>query len=567
MPYVIFFVLAIVLIGGYFALLATLLSSLVVFIGLPLLAFAAVGAYAYGAVAPLVLLVAPKWETAREQRLATPLAVTSGTVLGKQPSGEMAAHGWDSAWPNYFPYQASRDFRLVVDVLRRFCLNVFMMPWRWCRSMWRGKGLLARLFFWFPVVVSTVLVVGLPMMLFAILAMVSVALFVVLLWVAMMAATGIARLFGYFYGLRERVSRKRAGKELACPSCYRTTLFPGYQCPGCGRTHRLLQPGPLGIINRVCECGASLPTTASRAAARQLEVVCPYCDITLGTTAGSRPTLLVPVMGSVGVGKTSFLAAAVTGMARATASAGSFAPINPAADQFTQLAHTGMTLPKTAYAGRPDVLVFEASMGGPVHDIQLVDAAGEFFVNWESAQQLSYIDTAPAWVLVIDPLMLPEVRDRLDAAGVGIDESVIGTGAPSDAYASVVDRFTAGGGKLTKKSLAVVVSKADILAQVPEWAELGSSARAVRQLLMDNGADNLIRGAELDFTAIDYFAIEAAPASQPTLVRDPLRVIDWALARKGLRLSFLDLIPAEPELAATAAATSDTTASPAPITQ
>jgi len=541
MPYLILFFLALFLLLGYLIALGYLLFAIFAIAFIPLVVVAAVLAYGFAMVAPIVLLTGRRWESDRSLGLATPADVVAGRVLGTGPAGEMAGHGFDSAWPNYFPYQAKRDFAFVARKVGDVCVRFLKTPWRWTASLWRRSGGIARWLWWVPVIVFMIATIGIAMTLFAVLSIIAAALFVATLWALMTVTTWIVRLAGFLYGSNERASRARARKDLTCPACYRTTLVPGYKCSGCGRTHRLLQPGPLGILSRTCECGTKLPTTATKAAAQHLEVVCPYCDAELGTTAGSRPTVLVPVIGHVGVGKTTFFASAVMGMTELTskADAGSFAATNPVAQQFSTLASGTSVLPKTAFAGRPEVMTFEASMGGAMHDIQLVDAAGEFFVNWESAQGLTYIDSAVGWVFIVDPLTLPEVRDKMESAGVGIGSTTVGTGDTGDAYASVVDRFKAAGGSLKSKSLAIVLSKADLLVQVPEWSELGTGEHDVRALLLENGADNLLRGIELDFSTIGYFAVESQSRAQLEPMRDPVRVIDWVLAQRRLQLSFL----------------------------
>lgn len=548
MPILIILFIGLLLFWGYLIALWFVLFAIFVLAFVPMVAVAAVLAYGFAMIAPLVILTAKRWEGERSQRLATPDEVALGRVLGKGPTGEMQAHGFDRAWPNYFPYQAKRDFTFVAVKVWVVCLRFLKMPWRWVAKLWKKSGSFSRWLWWVPVIVFMVVSVGVAMTVFSVLAMIAAAIFVGILWLMMTVATWIARLAGFLYSNRERASRRRASKELTCPTCYRMTLIPGYKCSGCGNIHRLLQPGPLGILRRTCECGTTLPTTATKAAAQHLEVVCPYCDAKLGITAGSRPTVLVPVIGHVGVGKTTFFASAVTGMAQYASQAGdrTFAATNSVAQQFVSLVSGTTMLPKTAFAGRPEVMTFEASMGGTMHDIQLVDAAGEFFVNWESAQALTYIDSASSWVFIIDPLTLPEVRDKLDSAGVTLGSTMVGTGDTGDAYASVVDRYKAAGGDLKVKSLAIVLSKSDLLTQVPEWSALGTTREGVRALLIDNGADNLIRGIELDFSTIGYFAIESQSRDQLDPVRDPVRVIDWVLAQRRLALSFMG--PLEPAL-------------------
>tara|TARA_B100000614_G_scaffold195594_1_gene176851 strand:- start:1139 stop:2824 length:1686 start_codon:yes stop_codon:yes gene_type:complete len=554
-PYLILLFLALFLLGAYIVALGFLLFLIATFAIVPLVAIAAVGAYAVAAILPLILLV-NKGLSGIDGDLATPAEVVGGRVLGARPSGEMAAHGWDPAWPLYFPYQAKRDFKAVAAWMIGFNLAALKLPWRWVSALWlRSKGF-SRWLWWVPVIVFMIPTVALPITLFAVLETLAGAIFIGLLWLVMTATTYLARAGGAAYGATERSSRRRASKELVCPTCYRTTLTPGYLCATCGRAHRLLQPGPLGILTRTCECGSRLPTTATRAAKAHLEVVCPYCDGQLSATAGARPTVLIPVVGPVGAGKTTFFASAVVGMQDyALGAGGAFEPTNPAATQFASLASTAELLPKTAFAGRPEVMTFEASRGGSTHDIQLVDAAGEFFVDWESAQALTYIDSATGWVFVIDPLMLPEVRDVIERNGVDLGQTIVGTGDIGGAYASVVDRFKASGGRLKDKALAVVVSKADLLVQVPEWSQL-REASAVRQLLFNHGADNLLRGAELDFEKISYFAVESRDREALDPSRDPVRVIDWALAQKRLKLSFMP-VAAQPAPVEDAAAHHD----------
>ena len=78
----------------------------------------------------------------------------------------------------------------------------------------------------------------------------------------------------------------------------------------------------------------------------------------------------------------------------------------------------------------------------------------------------------------------------------------------------------------------------------------------VRQLLFNHGADNLLRGAELDFEKISYFAVESRDREALDPSRDPVRVIDWALAQKRLKLSFMP-VAAQPAPVEDAAAHHD----------
>ena len=73
----------------------------------------------------------------------------------------------------------------------------------------------------------------------------------------------------------ERVSASVERPRSKCPTCYEVTETPSYRCngPGCATMHRDISPGPLGMIQRRCNCGQALPTTVGRAA-KTLEAFC-----------------------------------------------------------------------------------------------------------------------------------------------------------------------------------------------------------------------------------------------------------------------------------------------------
>lgn len=540
MPWVILIVIGGGLFFGYVFLLLWLITAIAAVALGPLLIIATIAAFGCAMVMPIVLLLAPPWREARDRQLRTPEEVRAGSVVGRAPRGEMAGHGWDHAWPTYFPYQAMRDFSFVSTWMWQQSVRFFNIPVRWTSKLWNMNTGALRWLWWLPVIGGMLVTAGIALWIYAALTMMFTTVFTAILWVVMTVLTGVSHLFGAFYGGLERSGRRRAAKELSCENCYRTTYVPGYRCPECAETHRLLRPGPLGIFRRVCHCGTVLPSTATRAAAKELTVVCPYCDAVLGATAGARPTVLVPIIGPVGAGKTTFFASAVRGMRTlASEQNGSFAALNGPARQFVDLAQQGGVLPKTAVVTQPEVMTFEAALGSEPHEVQLVDAAGEHFVSQESTDKLSYIDASAAWIFVLDPLMLPEVRSRLEENAVDLGDTQVGSGDLTNAYKSVIERLKATSVSLKKKSLAVVVTKADLLVQVPDWSDLGSS-ESVKDMLLGAGAHNLVQGAEFDFgDRLVFFATESRTREGLDPRRDPVRVIDWALSSRGVRLSFL----------------------------
>lgn len=542
MPYLIIFLIAIFIVLLYIWLLGWLLFVIASAALGPLLLLALIASFVLAAVMPIILLTSSRWQEDRDRRLRTPDQVQAGAVLGRAPRGETAGWGWDHAWPTYFPYQAKGDFGFVANWMWHRSRAFFALPIKWASALWAITTGVVRLAWWLPVIIAMLVTIGIPSWIFAVFVTMFTFVFIAVLWVVMTAATLISRAFGEIYGSVERGRRRRAAKQLNCPNeeCYRTTYFPGYECPTCGETHRSLQPGPLGVFQRVCACGTTLPSTASRAAAQKLTVVCPYCSTRLDASAGARPTVLVPVIGPVSAGKTTLFASAVRGMAAlATERHGRLEPANDPARRFVELSRAGGVLPKTADASRPQVMTFDVALDGGEYELQLVDAAGERFVTQESTGTLTYIDSSGAWVFVLDPLMLPEVRSRLDENAIQLGATKVGTGDLAGAYQSVVERFKAMNGDLKGKALAIVVTKADLLVQVPEWSDLGSSD-SVKDMLGEAGAHNLVRSAEFDFKdELMFFATEAQTRQGLDPKRDPVRVIDWAIARRRMKLQFL----------------------------
>lgn len=222
MPF--FILLALALLIAYLFALGFVIVAVSTVAFVPLVLLAAVAAYLFAAVVPLVLLTSERWAQPRSAILTTPAEVVAGNVLGAAPRGEMAYHGWDHAWPNYFPYQAQRDFRFVVAVMTRVSRYFLVLPWRWVRALWNKSDGMARWLWWLPIIIGMVPTIAVPLTFFAVMLVLTSALFVGVLWVVMTVMTAIARLFGFVYGSTERSARRRASKPAlvsAARSCPR----------------------------------------------------------------------------------------------------------------------------------------------------------------------------------------------------------------------------------------------------------------------------------------------------------------------------------------------------------
>lgn len=465
--------------------------------------------------------------------VASPDAVVEGSVLGARPKGAARNFGWDSAWPLYVPYQSRRDLRAVLAqnravlrAVREASANlvdgfvddlVGLIVWTVLFALPYGG-------FWIGAWAST------------------------LLWAAVMVVLGRTVAFVQWVGTAlyrwfDRLARKRVDATFNCTSCYRETTTPSYRCPNaaCDQVHRDISPGPLGIVSRRCSCGTAMPTTV-RAAARVLVGVCPFCDADAPTGSGVRKVVALPVVGSVGAGKTQLLTAGVVAVEeRARSLGGRLEALNPAAEQFLTAARgvvsTGRGVAKTDWT-RPEGVPFALGLEEREIELLILDAAGEHFAEHDRARGLSYFDTADVVVLVLDPFALPQVLDLLRASGVG--QVPVASGDPETAYGTVIDRMRDQGLKVGRKHLAVAVTKVDVVQQLPGGGQMipGDSG-SVRSWLEAHGAANFVRRMDLDFRSVEFFAVDSYGRRAPLDPLHPVRIVDWALRMSNARTELL----------------------------
>jgi hypothetical protein len=457
-------------------------------------------------------------------RIATPADVVAGKVLGKAPRGASRYFGWDRAWPVYNPHQAQRDAVAVLGQTR--WVTGLAFGWLGDLGPWMAVAL--------PAVVGFALGAWLSILVWS-LVMGLLGGFAYLL-----QQVGVLAYWGY-----DRLSRRQRKATLRCAKCYRITVIPSYQCPNsaCRTTHHNVMPGPLGIVHRLCGCGTRLPTTV-RAAAKHLVTVCPHCLQAVPEGSGTRRVLPLPVIGAVGAGKTQFLSGGIVELELQVARlSGSLTPISPAARTFLTNAKlavaSGQRVAKTEWLNRPEGVPFILTLPGREIELQLMDAAGENFVDWERSQALSYIDTADVLLFFFDSLALPEMRELLQISGKA-GTVPVAQGDPGDAYASVVDRLRAEDVRLGKKTLAVILTKVDVLQTLPVSRKLApTDSDSIRAWLTDNGADGFVRRVDQDFKQVSYFAVDSYGPRNALDSLHPLQVLDWALKVTDHRLSVL----------------------------
>ena len=473
-------------------------------------------------------------------QVATPARMAAGELIKNPPPGENAAHGWDRAWPVYVPYQAGFD-RQAVNALTKKRVRA---AWAFFTSRGPQSGRPAA--GWEKTLGQKMLdvphwlawsVVALPLIgCFIVGTVASVLTWQVIMWLGQSLVTLASAAVQAILRWYESWSRRRAHQSMLCSHCLRSSSSPAYRCSRCSVVHYVVQPGPQGLLHRVCECGAKLPNTVS-GASRKLKVVCPYCGQDMADGAGIRHVVVLPVIGAVAAGKTRFLRMSVVQVGDGLTGRGSLMALSPEAKAFLndsrELVRDGRHTVKTPHV-MPRALQYQVvERGREEIELNIIDAAGEFFGDWETSNELPFLEAAPAYVLLIDPLGLADVHAEF-AQTLPADRNDMDIAPPDqiNAYHTVMDRLRAQGVDLSKRALLVVVSKADILRSLPCGQTLRGSASsdAVRQWLAGNGMDSALQSFRMDFGTVEYFACDSMhhlPHEDPV---SPWRVVSRVAA-------------------------------------
>lgn len=456
---------------------------------------------------------------------ATPFLVAEGEIFDNWPVGPHD-FPWDRAWPGYLLTQYRRD------VARAFSIPAAVVPFLLVKKM----GWLA-----FPAYIPALAYLGVYNATIFVLVTVTYPFALVAMMIRVLLIALLRRIDTWSMALH------RATAGCSQSGCYHQTALPSFECSNtqCPEIHRDLRPGRLGVLYRRCDCGVVLPTMITRAS-RSLVAICPSCDSPLSDSAGSRQTIQVPVFGSVASGKTRFILAAVLGFKEKLENlSGSLT----AEDEYstailaagTNLLHEQASTQKTSAAKTPTGIVLRAGRKtGRDVEIHVFDTAGELFHTQDTAQALSFLETAHALVFVLDPFTIKAIRTTATNSQSHLFTDVeLGRGLPSDAYQSAVERLRNAGIDTKRKSLAVVLPKADKLFLLPAARDLDPKDQSsIVAWLEGQGLDDLVHRMGMDFTDVRYFLSDSMTAIGQTAEElHPSLALEWVLTRSGADLT------------------------------
>ena len=429
----------------------------------------------------------------------------------------------DFAWPGYFVVQVWLDWWVMAE--RIIALLVPVWDWSWTRARQSGWFGLAAWPLLLPVAVALAgLTAGLALV--AALVLVVLILVTAVVWTLGTATAVVLR------GLDRtgQVVRRSGGN---CPRCYQVSSLPVYRCGGPhhdhdSALHHDIRPGLLGLFHRRCGCGRRLPTMVLRAA-RSMAALCPLCGADLHSGAGAATDVRVPVFGAPSSGKTHLVMAGVVGMLRQSGDVQvtlADEHSERAYRSFAAVIDSGGSAVKTDAAGQPIAITLRLQQGKRDALVHVYDAAGEALNNPELNEKFQYLDASRTLVFVLDPFAIPDVRQRYQRTFADLFRTAnVSADLPEPSYQNIVTRLRQYGVRTEQKRLAFVVSKRDLVRQLPDTNGLTDDSDAIRSWLVERGADNLVTSAERDFGTVRYFFVSAKDSTG----QGPLRPFRWLL--------------------------------------
>ncbi len=444
----------------------------------------------------------------------------------------------DRAWPNYFAGQARIDHATMTLRFRDTCARLWEVP----HSSW------VRLGAQHPALRLTLWPLALIVLAFQAAATLTGALVLVAATVVMAATSAVFWACGTAIAVllrtADRLWRGVFRAKGSCPTGFHTFAVPTYRCGGAhtpaeveagSDLHRDIRAGRQGVLYRRCECGNLLPTMVLRAASSQ-QALCPYCLDPLSRGTGLHTDVRLPYFGATSAGKTNLIMAAAVALKQAAEKNGLrwSLPDEHSRTEFAryeQRVQQGQNAPKTA-GGVPAAVTVTIAKRHRGAMVRFFDAAGETLADSAQNADLTYLEKSGGLIFVLDPFSIPDVRGQFETAFS--DLFVLANAAvdnPQKSYTTTVSRLRDLGVNVQRRHLSFVVSKADLLAKLPSQPASDSSADIAAWLCL-HLESNLIRMAQRDFAEVRFFL--ATVHNGQTI--DAYRVIEWLLAKEGVRL-------------------------------
>lgn len=427
--------------------------------------------------------------------------VAFGRVLSRSVQAEGGTRRGivDTALVGYWASQLPSDGWLAAKTALRETLRT-IIPYQPPRGGARRKpaGWMAS-----GIVIWTLRILTAPFVLAALVVVVPlVALVSAVLWTFGLGSRLFARL------LRRHLPRH----DFHCPTCKTRSRHPWFVCT-CGNVHERLEPGVLGARARRCGCDEALLPTTDGGGRRQLTMICSSGHV-IAPFAGQCPEVVVEIAGPARSGRTVLVGAVLRRLAALT----TFGSLAAGIGDDRSLAAASELVVGVDPAGDDHVSVHLETADGRVN-VLICDADGETWHDIDGIRRRNLLQLAPAIVLLVDPIAITTVYDRV--AGRVVDPRRFA----DESSTAVLERVLAGVGAAyghgREVPLAVVVTKTDLFGigaeidaagPVPAEGRPTSDSDRVRAWLLVQGEGNFVLAAEQRFPQIRFFRTAVSPS-------------------------------------------------------
>ncbi|MFL0197573.1 hypothetical protein ACJDU8_18680 [Clostridium sp. WILCCON 0269] len=286
-----------------------------------------------------------------------------------------------------------------------------------------------------------------------------------------------------------------------CPHCLSKFNIPYYVCPNCGRVHKVLTPGPYGIIKRKCKCKKVIPCT-NLGGRFKLKALCPVCGKDIESRESSP--ICIPVVGPKSSGKTSFVYSAISTLIEHISGEKKWNMrfLNQESEEkihrCVALFKKGIPPEKTANNHTDVYNVFINSHKFASEKLlYLYDIAGEYFNLRSNIRIQNHYKYIQGLVFIIDPLCMAHKEKYVKK------ENFIKINSVNANVHDFIDRFILGLReinqielkKLIPVPLAVIVNKMDLFNYDGD----------IEDFLRDIGEDTIIKKFEYNFANYKFF--------------------------------------------------------------
>lgn len=291
-----------------------------------------------------------------------------------------------------------------------------------------------------------------------------------------------------------------------CPHCHSKFNIPYYICPGCGQIHRMLIPGPYGIIKRKCQCGAVIPST-NFSGRSKLKAICPVCSENIESREASP--ICIPIVGGKSVGKTSYMYVTVNKLINdiSKEKKWNIRFLNGSEEEkFSKgisLLKKGVPPEKTNKEDTDAYNVFISS--GKFSGEKLLyiyDIAGEYFYSRASIRRQNYYKYIHGVIFIIDPLSI-----RNKEKSIKLKDESINCNSSDANVDDLIDRFILGLREIKQIQLNkfIDIPVVVIINKIDAFDYKGDATDFLKEM----GEEKIIRKFEHNFENYQFFLCSA----------------------------------------------------------